>query len=426
MISQVLPFRLLALPVFVLISSAAAASDATLELLAQKGIITADEYARLKAGQDDDARVSLKDGLRITSGDGRSSVQFGALLQMDAAHFDGGSVGGVARDYGDGSEFRRARLSMAGRSGAWDFRLETELSPNATSGITDAWAAWRGPVTVTAGNFKIPYSLESLMSDKNLAFMERSLSSAFMPSRAPGLMVSKGYGHGSLSAGVFGEPLSTATTDDEGGGFSARATWAPFVSNGHALHVGGSLHWRQPTQVSTGTTLETAQFSTRPEMNLMPDRLIDTGKIAGDVRDTAVAALELAATRGPLTAQAEYTRARVDRVTGGALDFDGGYVQLGWALTGEARAYKPETGILDGIRPAGKVAWEVAARLSGMNLSDGAVTGGRERNASAAVNAYVGPNVKLSLNYVDVLSVAGGAQAGNEPSAVMLRAQFSY
>lgn len=47
-------------------------------------------------------------------------------------------------------------------------------------------------------------------------------------------------------------------------------------------------------------------------------------------------------------------------------------------------------------------------------------------DASYAINAYVGPNVKLSLNYVDVLSVKGGLMNGNEPSAVMLRTQFSY
>jgi len=422
--------RAIALPLLFSLAGTAVAADATLELLAQKGIITAEEYARLKAGQKDEATVSLKDGLKVTSGDGKSSLQLGTLLQMDAAYFNGGSVGGVAKDYGDGTEFRKARLYLAGSTGAWDFRLETELAPApATSGITDAWAAWRGPVTVTAGHFKVPYSLESLMSDKNLAFMERALSASFVSPRAPGLMVSKGFSHGSLAAGVFGEQLSStaATNNDEGGGFSARATWAPLIASGRAVHVGGSLHWRKPTQVNTPAPgLETASFSSKPEMNLMPDKLVNTGNIPGNVRDTSVAALEFATTRGPLTAQAEYTRAKVSRDTGGDLDFDGGYVQLGWALTGETRAYKAETGVLDGIKPAGRVAWEVAARLSDMNLNDGTLTGGHERNASAAVNAYVGANVKLSLNYVDVLSVKGGANDGNEPSAVMLRAQFSY
>ena len=409
------------LPLLATLATPAFAADATLELLAQKGIITADEYATLKAGQKDQAQVSLKDGLKITSQDGKSNVQFGALMQLDAAHFKHGS-----KDYGDGSELRRGRLSLSGTSGAWDFRLETELSPNATLGITDAWATWRRPVSITAGNFKVPYSLEALMSDKNLAFMERSLASAFLPSRAPGIMVSKSHPHGSLSAGIFGEPLSTATTDDEGGGFSTRATWAPLIASGHAVHLGGSLHWRQPTQVSTGSKLESLKLSSKPEMNLFPDKLVDTGNIAGDVRDSRVAALELATTQGPVTAQAEYALTQVRRESGADLDFSASYAQLAWVVTGEVRGYKPETGVLEGIRPNGAVAWELAARWSALDLTDGTVKGGAERNASFAINAYVGPNVKLSLNYVDVLSVKGGLMAGNEPSAVMLRTQFSY
>lgn len=422
-------FRFLRTPAFTLpllatLATPAFAADATLELLAQKGIITAEEYATLKAGQKDQAQVSLKDGLKITSQDGKSTVQFGALMQLDAAHFTNKSSG-TSKDYGDGSELRRGRLSMSGTSGAWDFRLETELSPNTTLGITDVWATWRGPVNITAGNFKVPYSLEALMSDKNLAFMERSLASAFLPSRAPGILVSKSNPHGSLAAGVFGEPLSTATSDDEGGGFSARATWAPMIASGHVLHVGGSVHWRQPTQTA-GNKPETLKLSSKPEMNLFPDKLVDTGNIAGDVRDSRVAALELATTQGPVTAQAEYAVTQVSRETGSNLDFTGAYAQIVWAVTGEVRGYKPETGVLEGIRPNGAVAWELAARYSKLDLTDGTVNGGEERNASYAINAYVGPNVKLSLNYVDVLSVKGGAFAGNEPAAVMLRTQFSY
>lgn len=414
-----------ALPLLATLATPTFAGDATLELLAQKGIISAEEYATLKAKQKDQAQVSLKDGLKITSQDGKSNVQFGALMQLDAAHFTNKSSG-ASKDYGDGSELRRGRLSMSGTSGAWDFRLETELSPNATLGITDAWATWRGPVNITAGNFKVPYSLEALMSDKNLAFMERSLAAAFLPVRAPGIMVSKSSPHGSLAAGVFGEPLNTATSDDEGGGFSVRATWAPMIASGHVLHVGGSMHWRQPTQVSAGSKLETLRLSSKPEMNLFPDRLVDTGNIAGDVRDSRVAALELATTQGPVTAQAEYAMTQVRRETGSNLDFTGAYAQIAWAVTGEVRGYKPETGVLDGIRPNGAVAWELAARYSKLDLTDGTVNGGEERNASYAINAYVGPNVKLSLNYVDVLSVKGGLMNGNEPSAVMLRTQFSY
>lgn len=72
------------------------------------------------------------------------------------------------------------------------------------------------------------------------------------------------------------------------------------------------------------------------------------------------------------------------------------------------------------------MAWEVAARVSTLDLGDEDVNGGRERNASAALNAYVGPAVKLSLNHVKALAVKGGTFKGDEPSALMLRGQFAY
>lgn len=330
------------------------AADPTLELLAQKGIINADEYARIKAAQNDQTSVSLKDGLKISSGDSKSAVQIGALIQMDAASF-----GRDKKDAPDGTEMRRARLAINGNNGPWEFRLEAEFAGTAT--LTDAYGAWRGPVTITVGNFKLPYSLESLMSDKNLAFMERSLSSAFIPVRAPGLMLSDSATYGSWAVGLFGEPLSTATppgssantataaADDEGGGISARGTWTPLLADGPTLHLGTSLHYRLPTQSGSGSN-PTLRLSSKPEANQFADRLVSTGNISGDVRAHGLAALEVAAAFGPVLAQAEYSLATIARDKAPDLEFEGGYVQAAWAITGERRAYKVDKGVFEGIR----------------------------------------------------------------------------
>jgi len=64
--------------------------------------------------------------------------------------------------------------------------------------------------------------------------------------------------------------------------------------------------------------------------------------------------------------------------------------------------------------------------VTALDLGDGNVNGGRKRNASAAPNAYVGPAVKLSLNYVDVLEIKGGPFKGDEPSVLMLRGPFAW
>jgi phosphate-selective porin OprO/OprP len=396
-------------------------ADATLELLAQKGLITVDEYAKLKAGQQDDAKLSLKDGIKISSADGKSTAQLSLLMQVDAAYLD--------RDKGDlpsGSEIRRARLAVGGKSDVWSYRLEAEL--NGGTILTDAWGAWNGPVTVTAGHFKQPYSLEALMSDKDLAFMERSLASSLLAVRAPGLMVSDGGDAWSWAAGVFGEPLSTVTTDDEGGGLSARGSWAPIVGDGRALHLASSLHWRKPAQ--NPAAVETWSLASKPEINLVPngERFLNTGNIA-NASDFYLLSLEAAKAFGPVLVQAEYNWVQLERnqAAGSRLDFQGGYAQASWALTGEVRPYQANRGLFGGIKAKGDVAWEVALRLSELDLLDGAINGGREQNATASLNAYLGPAVKLSLNAVQVLDVDDGPKAtADKPRAIMMRAQFAY
>lgn len=401
-----------------LIMPAAHAADATLELLAQKGLISAEEYAAIKEKTKNEASISLNDGLKIRSHDGRYSAQLGVLMQLDMDH-----VEQTARDAASGSELRRARFNIGGSAGDWRYRLEAELS--GTVAVTDAWAAWQGPVTVTGGNFKIPYSLESLMSDKDLAFMERSLSSSLLPTRAPGLMVGQGHEQASWAVGVFGEPITTASTDDEGGGISGRASWAPMIGDGRTLHLASPLHWREASQ---GTT-SLQKFSSKPEVNVFPtNRLqLNTGNIAG-ADNLALLGLEAAKALGPLLLQAEYSQLRLSRQHQPDLHFKGGYAQAAWALTGERRSYDGKRGIFGGIKPEQAVAWELALRLSQLDLDDAGLHGGQMQNLSASLNSYIGAFVKLSLNHVRTLDVEADSPNARDGKvrALMLRAQFAY
>lgn len=409
-----------------LIPGLAYSKDDTLELLAQKGVITADEYAKLKESKKDEATITLKDGLKIQSADGKYSAQLGTLLQLDFSHFDERNY---KKDAPDGSEVRRARLALSGKvQNDWDYRLEAEFS--GTVGFTDAYASYRGwkPLTLTVGNFKIPYSLESLMSDKNLSFMERSLPSSFLAARAPGFMLGSNGDNWGLNAGLFGEPTTTASTDDEGGGVSTRATWAPLYAEGNILHLGASAHWRKPTESNAANAAkdETWRLRSKPEANGFADFLVDTGNISGNVDELTLGAVELAASHGPLSLQAEYSQAHFSRNTKSSIDLNGWYGQFTWSLTGETRSYRADKGIFEGLKLGQNPAWELAARYSELDLSDADVKGGRERNATLALNSYFGPFVRVSLNAVKVLEVHGGPFKGEEPLAYMLRTQFAY
>jgi phosphate-selective porin OprO/OprP len=45
-------------------------------------------------------------------------------------------------------------------------------------------------------------------------------------------------------------------------------------------------------------------------------------------------------------------------------------------------------------------AWEIALRLSHLDLNDGAISGGKEDNTTVGVNWYLNADTRLMVNYV--------------------------
>jgi phosphate-selective porin OprO/OprP len=135
---------------------------------------------------------------------------------------------------------------------------------------------------------------------------------------------------------------------------------------------------------------------------------------------------------GPWSAQGEYFLANVDRRDGGNVNFQGWYVQTAYVLTGESRNYSASSGKFERFTPSrpvsdgGPGAWQLAARLSEVDLNDGAITGGKERNLTLGVNWFLEPTLRLSLNYVNVLEVDGGPNAGDKPSSYEARAYIEF
>ena len=150
--------------------------------------------------------------------------------------------------------------------------------------------------------------------------------------------------------------------------------------------------------------------------------------------------------------QGEYYWFNVDRTanTGlppfgaSSLKFDGGYAQVGYVLTGEKHAYNPATASYGGIKPANPVslagggwgAWEIAGRVSTMNLNDqlataAGIAGGRQTIYTAALNWYVNNNVRFMLDYLhgDISKQASSISAVNTGSkfdAVAMRTQVAF
>ena len=135
---------------------------------------------------------------------------------------------------------------------------------------------------------------------------------------------------------------------------------------------------------------------------------MDTGGISG-VSDIDVMGFEAAWVSGPWSFQGEYLHQFLKRSAApGDLDFWGGYVQGSVFLTGERRIYGKRVGLFGRVIPVKNFAplsghwgaFQLASRLSYVNLNDKDITGGVETNVTVGFNWYLFPNVRVMLNYV--------------------------
>jgi phosphate-selective porin OprO/OprP len=146
--------------------------------------------------------------------------------------------------------------------------------------------------------------------------------------------------------------------------------------------------------------------------------------------------------------QGEYFWYNVDRhnnpIPLTSVKFDGGYAQASYVLTGESRKYNPESASYGGITPlnpfsptaGGWGAWEIAGRVSTMNLNDqlataNGVAGGRQTIYTAALNWYVNGNVRFMFDYLHgtvakQISAINPGDAGSKFDAFAMRTQVAF
>jgi phosphate-selective porin OprO/OprP len=131
------------------------------------------------------------------------------------------------------------------------------------------------------------------------------------------------------------------------------------------------------------------------------------------------------------------------------LDFNGGYVEGSWVLTGEPHPYdvaraawgRPKVDHPFSVGGGGIGAWEIAARYSTVDLNSnvvsgvaqsltGGVYGGRQQIAALALSWY--PNdwlrFMLQFQHVDVnkLNSMGTVQIGQRFETIAARAQAAW
>lgn len=347
-------------------------------------------------------RIFWKDGINLESELIR--MKLGGRLQHDWVWADvndtlAGRVGDVLSTNGT----RRSRLKVEGvMSERIEFKMEYEFS-GATTALTDAYIGLRGvgPTTIRLGKQKEPFCMEQLASSSVLTFIERSLVDTFSPGRQVGLLAAGNTNNFTWAGGVF----TRDTTGMAGGAHddtfdaAARLTWLPWrTESGNVLHLGAAVN-RQ--EVREGDSL---RFSTRPEVSLI-QKFADTGKFPAE--GATGLGLETGTVIGSFHAAAEFVRVAADAPASGDPVFTAWSVGGGWYLTGERRGYNRATAVFDRtkvkdpLKAGGGIgAWELTARMSVIDLSDGDIAGGELLDITLGLNWYLNNSVVLKTNIV--------------------------
>jgi phosphate-selective porin OprO/OprP len=304
------------------------------------------------------------------------------------------------------------------------------------------------------GHFKEPFGLEQSTSSRFITFMERTLADMYVPARNQGLMAFNSI-YDSDNAhwylGTFRSESSDREPDDQEDGadwvVTGRIAWCPIYdepSGGrYVIHVGAAGSYRnygdETVRYVQDVGLDLTSATTTVGL------FVDTDPVMVD--DVTLLGFEAAAIWGPVHIAGEFIQSRMRLTGGGDAILNGGYVEVGYFLTGENRGYNRSSQSFDRVKPfepffrvrttdgicRGRGAWQIAYRWARTDATDGAVTGGSFENHSLGVNWYLNSHARIMANFIHATNyvtptTAGpvGGVNGGSANAFGMRFQIDY
>jgi phosphate-selective porin OprO/OprP len=345
-----------------------------------------------------------------------SDAQFGDLNE-----YDGGEIRALRFGLFGTLNFERPWVYViAGATNAFDKGFETEDLDDIT--LFD----WRLDIpffrnsVMSVGKQKEPISMERLTGMVFLPWQERSaVADALLPSRNVGIVWngSSPDTYTSWAFGVFNDWFdANQDFDDSASQFIGRLTWVPFRTedDSNLLHLGLGYRYSDAK--------EGFRYRTEPEFSKSPV-FVDTGFGSDNgllaAENSATYNLELSWRKGPFWLASEYFRTYIRSPSLEDPVFDGYYVSASWILTGEMRPYNKKNGLFRPIpisrtvHQNGKGAWELAARYSDIDLTDGLVEGGDMQIASLGLNWWLTPYFSLGVNYRYIWNTQEGLEGNS-------------
>ena len=392
-----------------------ALADSTTDIvdaLVMKGVLTEEEGKLISKGHDSkkkaEGTVTFKDGFKLNSGDGKSSMSIVGRIQLDSRSYSSNSGGTAAnKNYADTFDVRRAYLGAKGTfKKYYDWEVvadfagltgtggESAAAPSggASAGSTSLDVAflnvnyWDKKAMFQFGQFKLPYSLEERTSSRFIDFQERSFvnNTSLTPGKERGVMI-----HGTPITGVnYGLALTTGqgkNANDSDNNHDSKdmiahldANLAEIMGNKEAIyHLGASYGEGDLTTAAPG----------KQRTEGRGNEFFSATAASGPSMERKRYNIETALAYGPVKLQGEYGNANFSGTNAAAVTYDKDinayYVSASWMLTGEKYADSFKGGKFDRISPKNEFnpdfsnlgAWELGARYSRFDAGDIQTTG---------------------------------------------------
>jgi len=303
------------------------------------------------------------------------------------------------------SGIRRARLSFKSDiDDNWKSKFQLGFAGGETE-IKDAYIEYGGWsfADLTIGKQKEGFGLEKITSSRDLLMIERSMvSEAFGPGRSLGVSLSGELPSVYWQLGYYEPDPEEATS-----AITGRVAWLPWQQDENLLHLGFAFSEREYSgnEFRINETLEV----------YTSDSLLEGERINAD--NVSLQGLELLWQQNKLTLMAEWQQASVTSTEQVTYDYEGGYLQFSYQLSGGYRKYK--NGKLDSNSEAG---WELTGRYSEILL--------KEENEDAetytiGVNYTVNKNIKFMADYIQTEYFEAGNKV-ESGDALSFRFQYSF
>lgn len=330
------------------------------------------------------------------TGDLDFKYRFGAQIS-----YDFGYVNEAEQSYTNG-EFRRIRIYNKGSFYDESLFYELEYSFTGNNNIKDIYLGYQNSIDLAnmdyrfkIGNIKIPFSLETYSTSKNITFMERALTDSFADNRKLGieLLLSKEIEDNYLNWFVSGYSNSLnerSSTDEIHNGYASRLTYAHKFRKNHLISFGGAV-------MSRNIDGDTLKFNQGTESSILRDKYVSV-KI-NDVDTTLKKNIEALYINDEYSLQGEYISTDVNALKDN-YNFLAYYIQASYFIFGKGRRYDLNDSSLKKVKPKKGGSLEFALRYSYIDLNDKDEHGGTQSDMNYALNWYLSKEFKVMLNYV--------------------------